>query len=151
MTNSTPVNGRLSKNQRQHLITKHLEAQAVKVSRGDASSLAKMLYYVAIQSAAKTVHIQNAYFLPDPQLRGALVAAARRGVDVRVMVPGRDSNLAPVRMASRHHYGELLLGGVKIYEYNGTMMHNKTAVVDGVFATIGSINRSRGSPCRTTG
>ena len=115
-------------------------AQAVKASRGDASSMAKMLYFVAIQAAERSIHIQNAYFLPDAQLRGALVAAARRGVDVRVMVPGRDSNVAPVRMASRHHYGELLLGGVKIYEYNGTMMHNKTAVVDGLFSTIGSIN-----------
>jgi cardiolipin synthase len=115
-------------------------AQAIKVSRGDASSFAKMLYYMAIQSAETSIHIQNAYFLPDAQIRAALIHAARRGVDVRVMVPGRHSNVPPVRMASRHHYGELLLGGVKIYEYNGTMLHNKTAVVDGIFSTIGSIN-----------
>jgi cardiolipin synthase len=117
-----------------------MPAQAIKVSRGDVSSLAKMLYYMAVQSAAVSIHIQNAYFLPDEQMRAALIQAARRGVDVRVMVPGRHSNVPPVRMASRHHYGELLLGGVKIYEYEGTMLHQKTAVVDGVFSTIGSIN-----------
>jgi cardiolipin synthase len=118
----------------------NLEAQAVKVSRGDASSVAKMLYYVAIQSAVKTVHIQNAYFLPDPQIREALVKAVQRGVDVRVMVPGKHIDVPLVRMASRHHYGELLAGGVKIYEYLPTMMHSKTAVFDGIFAIIGSIN-----------
>ncbi|HYL06529.1 MAG TPA: phospholipase D-like domain-containing protein [Thermoanaerobaculia bacterium] len=118
----------------------NLEAQAVKVSRGDASSLAKMLYYVAIQSAAKTVHIQNAYFLPDPQIREALVKAVQRGVDVRIMVPGKHIDVPLVRMASRHHYGELLEGGVKIYEYLPTMMHTKAAVFDGIFAIIGSIN-----------
>jgi cardiolipin synthase len=118
----------------------NLEAQAVKVSRGDASSLAKMLYYVAIQSAAKTVHIQNAYFLPDPQIREALIKAVQRGVDVRIMVPGKHIDVPVVRMASRGHYGELLKGGVKIYEYLPTMMHSKTAVFDGIFVIIGSIN-----------
>lgn len=115
-------------------------AQAIKVSRGDASSLAKMLYYVAIQSATKSIHIQNAYFLPDKQVRDALVAAVRRGVDVRVMVPGKQIDLPYVRFASRLHYGELLRGGVHIYEYQPTMMHNKTMVVDRLYTTIGSIN-----------
>ncbi|MBV8201455.1 MAG: cardiolipin synthase B, partial [Acidobacteria bacterium] len=118
----------------------NLEAQAIKVSRGDASSLAKMLYYVAIQSAVKTVHIQNAYFLPDPQIRQALVKAAQRGVDVRIMVPGKHIDVPLVRMASREHYGELLQGGVKIYEYLPTMMHSKTAAFDGIFSIVGSIN-----------
>jgi len=117
-----------------------LEAQAIKVSRGDASSLAKMLYYVAIESAVKSVHIQNAYFLPDKQIREALVKAVQRGVDVRIMVPGKHIDVPLVRMASRHHYGELLQGGVKIYEYLDTMMHTKSAVFDGIFAIIGSIN-----------
>jgi cardiolipin synthase len=118
----------------------NLEAQAIKVARGDASSLAKMLYFVAIQSAEKTVHIQNAYFLPDPQIREALVKAVQRGVDVRIMVPGKHIDVPVVRLASRSHYGELLAGGVKIYEYLPTMMHSKTAVFDGIFAIVGSIN-----------
>jgi cardiolipin synthase len=117
-----------------------LQAQAVKVSRGDSSSLAEMLFILVIQSARKSIHIQNAYFVPDAQIREALVQAAKRGVDVRVMVPGRHIDMPLVRMASRRHYGELLTGGVRILEYNRTMMHNKDAVVDGIFSTIGSIN-----------
>jgi cardiolipin synthase A/B len=117
-----------------------LLAQAIKASRGDSSSLAKMLYYVAIQSAARSIHIQNAYFLPDKQVREALVRAVARGVDVEVMVPGMHIDLPMVRLASRLHYGELLEGGVKIYEYQPTMLHNKTMVVDGLYSTIGSIN-----------
>jgi cardiolipin synthase len=116
------------------------EAQAIKIARGDSSSLAAMLYFVAIQSAERSIHIQNAYFLPEPQVRQALVAAVRRGVDVRVMVPGKHIDIPLVRMASRRYYGELLQGGVKIYEYAGTMMHVKAAVVDGIFATVGTIN-----------
>ena len=115
-------------------------AQAIKASRGDASSLAKMLYYMAIQSATVSIHIANAYFLPDKQSRNALVRAVRRGVDVEVMVPGRHIDLPMVRFASWLHYGDLLQGGVKIYEYRPTMMHNKTMVVDGLYSTIGSIN-----------
>jgi cardiolipin synthase len=117
-----------------------VDAQAIKTSRGDSSSLAKMLFYVAFQSAERSIHIQNAYFLPDRQFRAALLAAVKRGVDVKVMVPGKHIDIAAVRMASRHNYGELLQGGVKIYEYGGTMMHNKTTVVDGIFSTVGSIN-----------
>ena len=117
-----------------------LEVQAIKVSRGDASSLAKMLYYLAIQSAGKSIEIQNAYFLPDKQSREALVAAVARGVKVRVMVPGRHIDLPMVRFASWSHYGELLKGGVEIYEYLPTMLHNKVMTVDGIFSTIGSIN-----------
>ena len=115
-------------------------AQAIKASRGDASSLAKMLYYVAIQSAEQSIHIANAYFLPDKQVRDALVNAVKRGVDVQVMVPGRHIDLPIVRFASWNHYGQMLEGGVKIYEYKPTMIHNKTMVVDGIYSTIGSIN-----------
>ena len=66
--------------------------------------------------------------------------AARRGVDVRIMVPGRHIDQPVVRMASRRHYGELLTAGVRIFEYNRTMMHQKDAVIDGIFSTVGSIN-----------
>jgi cardiolipin synthase len=117
-----------------------LLAQGVKMSRGDSSSLAEMLYFLAIESARTSIHIQNAYFVPDRQIREALIAAARRGVDVRVMVPGRHIDMPLVRMASQLHYGELLTGGVRIFEYNRTMMHNKDAVIDGIFSTVGSIN-----------
>jgi cardiolipin synthase len=117
-----------------------ITAQAIKASHGDSSSLAAMLYFVAIQSARKSIHIQNAYFVPNRQIREALIQAARRGVDVRIMVPGRHIDEPLVRMASRLHYGELLTAGVRIFEYSRTMMHNKDAVIDGMFSTIGSIN-----------
>jgi len=115
-------------------------AQAIKASRGDSSSLSKMLYYIAIQSARERIWIANAYFLPDKQVRDALVDAVKRGVDVQVMVPGRHIDLPLVRSASWRHYGELLEGGVKIFEYTPTMIHNKTMVIDGIYSTIGSIN-----------
>jgi cardiolipin synthase len=115
-------------------------AQAIKASRGDASSLAKMLYYVAIQSAVKTIHIANAYFLPDKQVREALAHAVSRGVDVQIMVPGRHIDLPMVRSAAWFHYADMIDSGIHIYEYRPTMMHNKTMVVDGVYSTIGSIN-----------
>ncbi len=117
-------------------------AQAVKASLGDATSLSKMLYYVAIESATRSIYIQNAYFLPDTQVRQALVDAAKRGVDVQIMVPGRNIDLPMVRQASWSHYGELLEAGVHIWEYEPTMLHNKTMVVDGIYSTIGSINFS---------
>ncbi|HEX4826189.1 MAG TPA: phospholipase D-like domain-containing protein [Candidatus Polarisedimenticolaceae bacterium] len=120
--------------------TGEILAQAMKASKGDASSLPKMLYFMAIEAATTSIHIQNPYFLPDAQIRKALVAAAKRGVDVRVMVPGPDIDVPPVRTASRSEFGELLLGGVRIYEYQPTMIHSKVLVVDGLFTSIGSIN-----------
>lgn len=117
-----------------------IEAQAIKVSRGDSSSLAAMLHYVAIRSARESIYIQNAYFVPERQIREALMQASRRGVDVRIMIPGRHMDQPVVRMASRRHYGDLISAGVRIFEYNRTMMHNKDSVIDGVFSIIGSIN-----------
>jgi cardiolipin synthase len=115
-------------------------AHAMKSSKGDASSLPKMLYFMALSASRRSIHIQNSYFLPDDQIRAALIAAAQRGVDVRVMVPGPHTDVPPVRLASRHDYGELLQGGVRIFEYQPTMIHSKILVIDGLFSTIGSIN-----------
>jgi cardiolipin synthase A/B len=117
-----------------------IAAQAVKMSRGDTSSLVSMLYFVSIRSARESIYIQNAYFVPNPQIREALKDAARRGVDVRITVPGRHMDQPLVRMASRLHYGELLTSGVRIFEYKRTMLHTKASVIDGIFSMIGSIN-----------
>jgi cardiolipin synthase len=115
-------------------------AQAISSSRTDQSSMAKLLYYMAIQAARHRIWIENAYFVPDRQIRKGLVDAAARGVDVRVIVPGKYIDSPNVRNASRFHYGELLDGGVQIFEYRPTMMHNKVMIVDGVWTSIGSIN-----------
>lgn len=81
----------------------------------------------------------NPYFVPDDRMTGALVRAARRGVRVVALVPAQiDHNL--VRHASRGGFGPLLLAGVEIYEYTAALLHAKTIVADGVFASIGSVN-----------
>ena len=115
-------------------------AQAVAASRTDQSSMAKLLVYMAIQAARRDIWIENAYFVPDDQIRAGLIRAVARGVDVKVIVPGEHIDIPAIRMASRYYYGELLDGGVQIFEYLPTMMHNKVMVVDGLWSTIGSIN-----------
>lgn len=93
----------------------------------------------AISSAESSVYLTNAYFVPDPQLRAALKEAAGRGVDVKIILPSStDSSL--VFHAGRSHYDELLSSGVKIYERQSALLHAKTAVIDGVWSTIGSTN-----------
>jgi len=96
-------------------------------------------YRHAIRQAQTSVHVANAYFIPDRLLRRALRKAARNGADVRVIVPGL-SDVAVARFASRHLYARLLRWGVQIHEYRGPMMHAKCAVIDGAWSTIGSYN-----------
>ncbi|HEY3170933.1 MAG TPA: phospholipase D-like domain-containing protein [Thermoanaerobaculia bacterium] len=115
-------------------------AQTISSSRTDSSSKAKLLYYMAIQAARKSILIENAYFVPDRQIRRGLVHAVARGVEVRVIVPGPHIDIPVIRMASRFFYGELLDGGVQMFEYQPTMIHNKVMIVDGIWTTIGSIN-----------
>jgi cardiolipin synthase len=93
----------------------------------------------AISSASTEVWLTNAYFVPDPQLLAALEAAAARGVDVRLVLPGRTDS-ALVFHAGRSSYEQLLQAGVKIFERRNAMMHAKTAVIDGVWSTVGSTN-----------
>jgi cardiolipin synthase A/B len=93
----------------------------------------------AINNAETEVWLTNAYFAPDPQLRTALADAVRRGVDVRLILPSTtDSGL--IFHAGRSYYDELLRVGVKIYERRHALLHSKTAVIDGVWSTIGSTN-----------
>jgi cardiolipin synthase len=115
-------------------------AQAVSSSRGDQASISKLMVYMAIQAARKRIWIANAYFVPDSQIRTALVKAAQRGVDVRVMVPGAYIDFPPTLHACRYYQDDLLVGGVKVYEYQPTMMHSKVMVVDSIWSSIGSIN-----------
>jgi cardiolipin synthase A/B len=93
----------------------------------------------AIESAETEVVIMNSYFVPHPQLQKALEDAARRGVDVKLILPGRSDN-ALVYHAGRSYYDDLLEAGVKIYERRTRMLHAKSAMVDGVWSTIGSTN-----------
>ena len=115
-------------------------AQAIAASRADAISMSKLLLYMAIQAARRRIWIENAYFVPDRQIREGLVAAARRGVEVKILVPGAHMDFFNVRAASHYYYGELLQAGIGLYEYRPTMMHNKVMAVDGIWSTVGSIN-----------
>ncbi len=117
-----------------------MSAQAIAAARADSISMSKLVLYMAIQAARRSIWIENAYFVPDRQIREGLAAAARRGVDVKVIVPGAHTDSPNVRLAARYHYGDLLDAGVAIYEYRPTMMHNKVMVVDGIWTTVGSIN-----------
>ncbi len=114
--------------------------QVIKSSPSEGSSAVKLLYIVSIVSAAKSIYISNAYFVPDRDTQRALEAAVRRGVDVRVIVPGEYTDVAIVRQASRMQYELLLRRGIRIFEYQPTMMHAKTMVVDGIWSTVGSSN-----------
>lgn len=93
----------------------------------------------AIGSAETSVYITNAYFVPDPQLLAALKASAGRGVDVTLILPSATDSWL-VFHAGRSYYDQLLRAGVKIYERHGVLLHSKTALIDGVWATVGSTN-----------
>lgn len=96
-------------------------------------------YLTAIYEARKRVWITQAYFAPNQEFLDALVAAARRGVDVRLLMPGQ-SDVGLLLHASRYYYQQLLDAGIGIYEYDAAMIHAKTAVIDGVWSTVGSSN-----------
>lgn len=110
---------------------------------GSASDEAYSRIYVtlvsAINSAESQVHITNAYMVPDEQLLNVLEDAARRGVDVKLIVPSHTDFWA-VFHAGRAYYTELLKAGVKIYERQGALLHSKTAYIDGVWSCVGSTN-----------
>ncbi len=114
--------------------------QVIKSSPSEGSSTVKLMYIVSIVSATRSVYLSSAYFVPDRDTFRALEGAVRRGVDVRVIVPGEHADVPIARQASRWHYDRLLRRGIRIFEYQPTMMHAKTMVVDGVWTTIGSSN-----------
>jgi len=96
-------------------------------------------YLLAISAAEKSVHITCAYFVPDVQILKALTDAARRGVDVKIILPGvLESGL--VFHAGRSFYADLLASGVRVYELQIAVLHAKTAVVDRIWSTVGSTN-----------
>jgi cardiolipin synthase len=99
---------------------------------------------VAMNEAKKSIHLTAAYFVPDQQIVDALVGAAKRGVDVKLVLPGV-SDHGMIRYAGQAFYDQLLKGGVKIYELQIAVLHAKTAVIDGAWATIGSANIDRRS------
>jgi cardiolipin synthase len=98
------------------------------------------MYFLAIASARHTIQLTTAYFAPRPMFVEALRAAARRGVDVQIIVPGPHIDKQVVRSAGRAVYAPLLEAGISVYEYQPTMLHAKTLVIDGRWCSIGSAN-----------
>jgi cardiolipin synthase A/B len=96
-------------------------------------------YLAAIESARKSIVVAAGYFVPDRRILKALKAAAARGVDVRLVLAGKSDHWA-VQFATRALYDRLLRWGLKVYEWHDCVLHSKTAVVDGTWATVGSFN-----------
>jgi cardiolipin synthase len=104
------------------------------------STDAERFLALSIASARKTLYITNSYFVPDDDFRRMLTEAAQRGVDVRVLTSGDQTDVKTTTWAARRRYEELLRGGVRIYEYQPVMIHAKTFVVDGFWSSIGTLN-----------
>jgi cardiolipin synthase len=116
-----------------------VRVQVVSSSPVSGTYASHLMLLLAMTAAQRTIYITNPYFVLDERMTGALLAARRRGVRVVALTPGKiDHNL--VRAASRHDFGRLLEGGVEIYEYQASLLHSKTLVVDATWATIGSTN-----------
>jgi cardiolipin synthase A/B len=116
------------------------EAMLVKSSPSDRATSSRVVFQMLIEGAVSEIDISTPYFLPDRALRRVLVRAARRGVRVRVLVPGALTDQRFVRLASRRMFNELLEGGVRIYEYRPAMTHVKALMVDRTWAVIGTTN-----------
>ena len=99
-----------------------------------------MMYLLAITAATRSIDLSSAYFVPDEVSRQALIAAVKRGVRVRIITPGKHTDQATVRRASRGLWGELLQAGVQLHEYQPTMYHCKMMIVDGLMTSVGSTN-----------
>ncbi len=105
------------------------------------STRARMLFQTLLAAAKESIEIHSPYFLPDSSGRAELVRAIReRGVHVRIITPGRKSDHLLTRRASRRLYGELLEAGAEIYEYQPSMIHVKSLVIDGLWSVVGSTN-----------
>jgi cardiolipin synthase len=117
----------------------HALVRALGSTPGEANRITFIMYVAAITFAENSLHMTNAYFVPDRQTVEALTEAARRGVEVKIILPGTtDSSLA--QFAGEYFYSGLLKSGVKLYKRRNALLHAKTLVIDGVWSTVGSTN-----------
>ena len=115
-------------------------AQIFTSSPGGGAESMQLMYLLSIAAARKAIVLSAAYFVPDNVEVDTLVAALKRGVSVRIIVPGRHMDAELVRQASRARWGKLLEAGAEIYEYQPTMFHCKVMVIDGLWTSVGSTN-----------
>ena len=117
-----------------------IAVQTIMSSPAGGSSAVRTMYYLSIVSAQRRLYIANAYFIPDESGVDILISARKRGVDVKLMFAGIHNDMTLARYGGIHLYGKLLEAGIEIYEYNRTMLHQKTMVVDGAWVTVGTTN-----------
>jgi cardiolipin synthase len=98
------------------------------------------VFWLTIRCARERIWITSPYFVPDSLLVAALKERAENGVDVRVLVPNEHNDVSIIRWASRSYYDELLAAGVRIFEFQSTMIHQKLLVADGIWSLVGSAN-----------
>ncbi len=99
-----------------------------------------LMYLMAITAAQRSIDLSSAYFVPDELTVQAMIAAARRGVRIRIITPGQIIDAEVGRKASRAHWGRLLEAGIEISEYQPTMYHCKVMIVDSLLVSVGSTN-----------
>ncbi len=104
------------------------------------STPAERFNALTIASARHTLYVTNSYFVPDDDFRRLLIQARKRGVDVRVLTVSSKTDVKTTWWAGRSRYEQLLKGGIRIYEYQPSMIHSKTFIADGIWGTIGSMN-----------
>lgn len=109
-------------------------------SPSDSMQPIRLLFWMSFRNARRRIWLSNSYFIPDIQLREAVMERAREGVDVRILVPGDHTDAVPVQLAGRSYYEDLLRAGVRIFEFRPAMMHGKTVVVDDRWSIVGSAN-----------
>ena len=115
-------------------------AQMFKSSTEGGAESMQLMYMLSLAAAAQTIDLSMAYFIPDPLAMDHIVAAIKRGVHVRILLPGSHTDSKLVRAASRSYWGRILEAGGEIYEYQPTMFHCKVLVVDGLWVSVGSTN-----------
>ena len=117
-----------------------IPAQMFSSSPTGGSASMHLMYLMAITAARQSILLSASYFVPDELAIRALVAAAKRGVDVRIITPGKEIDSEVVRIASRERWGPLLEAGIQIAEYQPTMYHVKALIVDDMMVSVGSTN-----------
>jgi cardiolipin synthase len=118
-----------------------VEAHVASIKPEGSAPAVKILHHAVICCARKRLWIQNPYFIPEPDAVGALAAAVKRGVDVQIMVPSAEvSDMPLVQHAAHRNFQQLLEAGVRVFEYNRTLLHQKVMTIDGTWCAVGSSN-----------
>jgi cardiolipin synthase A/B len=118
----------------------NMPAQMFSSSPSSGSENVELMYHLALTAASKTIDLSMAYFVPDELSAGILLDAMRRGVRLRIIMPGDITDTETVRAASRASWGALLAAGAEIYEFQPSMYHCKVMIIDGLLVSVGSTN-----------